>query len=196
MRKLIVVALLALAGGREPADAQEGFAFNLQPGDKFCYEIKGGNNHGRKWCNSYVGPRELVSDWKGGELQFLYNPDGSRSSNGYRTFTSDTNRPWPLAEGKKWSRIVTVGGLAGDYKYTETCEVEAAESIVTQAGTFTARRIECEEQRLDRDLPAFITYWFDVVTGMEVGRETKWYGSDPGRIDNFLTSVERAEPQN
>ena len=84
---------------------------------------------------------------------------------------------FPLFVGKKWTHYYTntVGTTVA--QRTAWAEVKAYEQVTVPAGTFWAYRIEAVNQRIDRPLPAYQTYWYapDAKTTVKYySRELGW----------------------
>lgn len=68
---------------------------------------------------------------------------------------------FPLQVGKKWDELYySRGSVARRMQVWVT----AYEQVTVPAGTFWAFRIEAVNQRLDRPLPAYETYWYAPAT--------------------------------
>lgn len=76
-----------------------------------------------------------------------YKPD-----NGYLRF--------PLFVGKEWSHDYTNIRKTDTVDRSKRAKVEAYEKVTVPAGVFWAFLIEASNQRLDREYPAYETYWY------------------------------------
>jgi hypothetical protein len=170
-----LLGTLGLAVAAEPMATQFG---PLSPGDTFVYKYRGRGDTTQTYLREENGQlvfeRSFTKPKGAPKGEFVYTLDG----NGVR---------WPMPDGEIRSANPNTGmlkfpmqvGTTWTHKYiltiknepihrTATMKVRKYKEIKTEAGKFWAFRIERRNQRDDRPLPAYETYWFAPELGMIV----------------------------
>jgi len=124
---------------------------------------------------------------------WLKNDDGNTISRQQIFFDPHSGSRPPGSRGKlrvgqSWTHRYKVNGV----DRVRRCEVEEQRDFVTAAGLFpNALKIECENQRQDRNLPRYEEIWFAPNFDAELKFTAEWFGTDPGNFGYELVEVQR-----